>query len=134
MWLEAITPKTSRPSAWPSRVWWRRSLLPTSKPRSIAREGPDSEIDSPPAKVADLNKNPKLPYEDNAFDFVTNVVSVDYLVKPREVFEEMHRVLKPGGWDVFWDSFGIACGGMRRHRCGHHVLQQPLLLYQGLEL
>lgn len=77
-------------------------MLPTSKPRSIAREGPDSEIDSPPAKVADLNKNPKLPYEDNAFDFVTNVVSVDYLVKPREVFEEMHRVLKPGGWDVFW--------------------------------
>jgi hypothetical protein len=35
--------------------------------------------------VADLNKNPKLPYGDGEFDFVTNVVSVDYLVKPQEV-------------------------------------------------
>lgn len=36
------------------------------------------------SKVADLNKNPKLPYGDSEFDFVTNVVSVDYLVKPQE--------------------------------------------------
>ena len=36
-------------------------------------------------QVADLNKNPKLPYGDSEFDFVTNVVSVDYLVKPQEV-------------------------------------------------
>ena len=35
-------------------------------------------------QVADLNKNPKLPYDDNQFDFVTNVVSVDYLVRPTE--------------------------------------------------
>ncbi|CAL1168722.1 unnamed protein product [Cladocopium goreaui] len=34
--------------------------------------------------VADLNKNPKLPYGDGEFDFVTNVVSMDYLVKPQE--------------------------------------------------
>ena len=27
---------------------------------------------------------PKLPYGDSEFDFVTNVVSVDYLTKPRE--------------------------------------------------
>lgn len=32
-----------------------------------------------------MNKNPKLPYGDGEFDFVTNVVSVDYLVKPQEV-------------------------------------------------
>ena len=25
------------------------------------------------------------------------VVSVDYLTKPMEIFEEMHRVLRPGG-------------------------------------
>ena len=29
--------------------------------------------------VRDLNKEPKLPYEDNSFDVITNVVSVDYL-------------------------------------------------------
>ena len=32
--------------------------------------------------VRDLNKQPKLPYEDNSFDVITNVVSVDYLNKP----------------------------------------------------
>lgn len=57
--------------------------------------------------VADLNKNPKLPYGDSEFDFVTNVVSVDYLVKPQEVFQEMHRVLKPGGVAIM--SFSNRC-------------------------
>lgn len=57
--------------------------------------------------VSDLNKNPKLPYGDGEFDFVTNVVSVDYLVKPQEVFQEMHRVLKPGGVAIM--SFSNRC-------------------------
>ena len=35
--------------------------------------------------VHDLNVDPKLPYEDNAFDVITNTVSVDYLTKPKEV-------------------------------------------------
>lgn len=35
--------------------------------------------------VQDLNVNTKLPYEDNTFDFITNTVSVDYLIKPLEV-------------------------------------------------
>ncbi|KAJ9507188.1 hypothetical protein QJQ45_004811 [Haematococcus lacustris] len=57
--------------------------------------------------VADLNKDPKLPYPDNTFDVVTNVVSVDYLNKPLEVFREMHRVLKPGGTAMM--SFSNRC-------------------------
>ncbi|KAJ9507429.1 hypothetical protein QJQ45_006402 [Haematococcus lacustris] len=57
--------------------------------------------------VADLNKEPKLPYPDNTFDVVTNVVSVDYLNKPLEVFREMHRVLKPGGTAMM--SFSNRC-------------------------
>ena len=44
-----------------------------------------------------LNVDPTLPYDDNTFDVATCVVSVDYLVKPLEVFREIHRVLKPGG-------------------------------------
>ena len=32
--------------------------------------------------VRDLNQDPKLPYEDNTFDVITNVVSVDYLNRP----------------------------------------------------
>ncbi|EFJ21624.1 hypothetical protein SELMODRAFT_106972, partial [Selaginella moellendorffii] len=47
--------------------------------------------------VQDLNQNPRLPYEDNSFDVITNTVSVDYLSKPIDVFKEMNRVLKPGG-------------------------------------
>lgn len=35
--------------------------------------------------VHDLNVDPKLPYEDNAFDVITNTVSVDYLTRPKEV-------------------------------------------------
>ena len=44
-----------------------------------------------------LNTDPTLPYEDESFDVVTCVVSVDYLTKPLEVFKEVNRVLKPGG-------------------------------------
>ena len=57
--------------------------------------------------VVDLNKNPKFPYPDNSFDVVTNVVSVDYLMKPLEVFREMARVLKPGGKAIM--SFSNRC-------------------------
>jgi len=47
--------------------------------------------------VQNLNLNPKLPYPDATFDAVLNTVSVQYLVKPLEVFREVGRVLKPGG-------------------------------------
>lgn len=36
-----------------------------------------------------------------------NVVSVDYLCKPQEVFAEMHRVLRPGGCAIM--SFSNRC-------------------------
>ena len=48
--------------------------------------------------VQDLNTNPDLSqFEDNSFDVICNVVSVDYLTKPLEIFQEMHRILRPGG-------------------------------------
>ena len=48
--------------------------------------------------VQDLNKDPLLDrFNDESFDAVTNALSVDYLTRPREVFREMHRVLRPGG-------------------------------------
>ena len=58
-------------------------------------------------KVADLNEIPRLPYEDNSFDFVTNCVSIDYLTKPLEVMCEVRRVLKPGGRAIM--SFSNRC-------------------------
>ncbi|EEF48095.1 methyltransferase, putative [Ricinus communis] len=57
--------------------------------------------------VQDLNINPKLPFEDNFFDVITNTVSVDYLTKPLDVFKEMGRILKPGGLAVM--SFSNRC-------------------------
>ena len=57
--------------------------------------------------VVDLNETPKLPYEDDSFDFVTNAVSVDYLTKPLEVMQEVRRVLKPGGRAIM--SFSNRC-------------------------
>ena len=47
--------------------------------------------------VHDLNADPILPFPDGAFDHATCCVSVDYLVRPVEVFEEVGRVLRPGG-------------------------------------
>ncbi|KAM2313575.1 hypothetical protein ACFX1S_026724 [Malus domestica] len=44
--------------------------------------------------VQDLNVSPKLPFEDNSFHIITNVVSVDYVTKPLDVFKEMCWILK----------------------------------------
>ncbi|KAJ7973716.1 S-adenosyl-L-methionine-dependent methyltransferase [Quillaja saponaria] len=57
--------------------------------------------------VQDLNLNPRLPFEDNSFDVITNVVSVDYLTKPLDIFKEMCRILKPGGLAIM--SFSNRC-------------------------
>jgi hypothetical protein len=45
----------------------------------------------------DLNVDPRLPYDDDSFDVVTCVVSIDYLIEPIKVLKEVHRVLRPGG-------------------------------------
>ncbi|MDQ7831932.1 MAG: methyltransferase domain-containing protein [Desulfovibrionaceae bacterium] len=47
--------------------------------------------------VHDLNENPVLPFPDAAFDAVFLSLSVEYLTRPREVFAQCARVLKPGG-------------------------------------
>jgi SAM-dependent methyltransferase len=47
--------------------------------------------------VHDLNRMPRLPYPDGAFDAVVCTVSVEYLTRPREVFADVARVLAPGG-------------------------------------
>jgi SAM-dependent methyltransferase len=47
--------------------------------------------------LQDLNQQPCLPFADASFDVVICSVSVEYLVRPLEVFAEVGRVLKPGG-------------------------------------
>ena len=47
--------------------------------------------------VQDLNTSPRLPYADGSYDAAMIIVSIQYLIKPLEVFSEIARVLTPGG-------------------------------------
>ena len=57
--------------------------------------------------VHDLNAQPDLPFTDASFDAVVCCVSVDYLVRPIEVFGAVARVLRPGG--LFVCTFSNRC-------------------------
>lgn len=61
----------------------------------------DDELLANPAASArvvhDLNADPTLPFDDDTFDAVVCCASVDYLVRPIEVFQEVRRVLRRGG-------------------------------------
>jgi len=47
--------------------------------------------------VQDLNQDPCLPFADGSFDAIVCTASVEYLIRPYEVFREVARVLRPGG-------------------------------------
>ena len=47
--------------------------------------------------VHNLNREPRLPFDDASFDAVVCAVSVQYLVAPVAVFTEVRRVLVPAG-------------------------------------
>ena len=57
--------------------------------------------------VHDLNAEPTLPFRDATFDAAVCCVSVDYLVRPVEVFADLARVVRPGG--VFVCTFSNRC-------------------------
>ena len=57
--------------------------------------------------VHDLNAHPILPYASDCFDFVLIAVSIQYLVRPFEVFKEIARVLRIDGQVIISTS----------HRC-----------------
>lgn len=57
--------------------------------------------------VHNLNREPRLPYEDGSFDVALCTVSVQYLLHPIEVFRETGRILRPNG--LFVVSFSNRC-------------------------
>lgn len=72
------------------------------KPSSVSGLGLNmEEMESNPSLtkrvVHNLNEDPTLPFADNSFDAIICSVSVEYLTKPFEIFEEAARVLKKGG-------------------------------------
>jgi SAM-dependent methyltransferase len=57
--------------------------------------------------VHDLNADPRLPFADATFDAAVCCVSVDYLIRPVEVFAEVARTLRPGA--PFVTTFSNRC-------------------------
>jgi len=70
-----------------------------------------AELDANPQAtdrvVHDLNADPVLPFADASFDCAVCCVSVDYLIRPIEVFAEVARVLRPGA--PFVTTFSNRC-------------------------
>ncbi len=50
--------------------------------------------------VHDLNLDPHLPFDANSYDLVLCSLSVEYLISPFDVFTDLARVLRPGGYLV----------------------------------
>ena len=86
-----------------------RSHWPQGHPKlrmvglGLNREEMEDNPDLDEVVVHDLNYDPVLPFEDDTFDAILLTVSVQYLTRPVETFEQVNRVLKPGG--VFIVSF-----------------------------
>jgi SAM-dependent methyltransferase len=90
--------------------------------------------------VVDLNHE-RLPYPDAQFDLVTCVETLEHLENFREVFREIYRVLRSGGWAVittpnilnlrsrlrfltfgFYNMFGpLAVRGQKIHDTQGHI-------------
>ena len=47
--------------------------------------------------IHNVNRDPRLPFDDGSFDAAVMTVSVQYLTRPIEVFAETGRVLREGG-------------------------------------
>ena len=81
---------------------WDSHIPASLRPERVVGLGLNrNELSNNPALTEcflhDLNNNPILPFANDAFDVVLNVVSVDYMIKPFDVFREVNRILKPGG-------------------------------------
>ncbi len=77
-----------------------RSHLPESFAGRVVGLGMNAEemADNPriaEAIVHDLNREPRLPFDDSVFDAVLCAVSVQYLKRPVDVFRDVRRVLRP---------------------------------------
>lgn len=91
---------------------WRSHLPRSYRPQRVVGLGMNAEemAENPQLTehlVKDLNLDPRLPFPDNQFDAAVCTVSVQYLVHPLLVFQEVHRVLRSGG--PFIVSFSNRC-------------------------
>jgi SAM-dependent methyltransferase len=87
------------------------SHFPRTPARLVALGMNPAELAANPQAIAgvvhDLNAQPVLPFRSASFDAVVCCVSVDYLVRPIDVFRDVGRVLRANG--VFACTFSNRC-------------------------
>jgi SAM-dependent methyltransferase len=91
---------------------WRSHLPEGVRFREVVGLGLNAEemADNPQltsAIVHDVNRDPRLPFGDEAFDGAMCAASIQYLTDPLAVFREVRRVLRPGA--PFVVSFSNRC-------------------------
>jgi SAM-dependent methyltransferase len=89
-----------------------RSHLPSDRTNEVVGVGLNAEemADNPQLTshvVHDVNRDPRLPLEDAAFDGAMCAVSIQYVLHPLLLFREVRRVLRPGA--PFVVSFSNRC-------------------------
>lgn len=81
---------------------WRSHLPQTLEPKSVVGVGLNrAEMTDNPTLtgivIHNVNREPRLPFDDTSFDAAVMTVSVQYLTQPIEMFAEVARVLRSGG-------------------------------------
>jgi SAM-dependent methyltransferase len=79
---------------------WRSHLPAGLRTREVIGLGMNAEemADNPQLTshvVHDVNRDPRLPFDDASFDGAICAVSVQYVIHPLRLFREVHRVLRP---------------------------------------
>lgn len=79
---------------------WRSHIPVSLHPSKLVGLGLNrAEMDDNPALtgrvVHNINREPRLPFDDSSFDGAVMTVSIQYMTRPVEVFADVGRVLKP---------------------------------------
>lgn len=95
---------------------WRSHLPDTLAPAEVVGLGMNAVemADNPQLTAAlthDLNRSPQLPFASATFDGAMCAVSVQYMIRPVEVFRDVCRVLRPGAPFVL--TFSNRCFPMK---------------------
>jgi hypothetical protein len=113
---------------------WRSHLPYGLRPRGVAGVGLNAEeLGRNPALtqavVQDLNASPQLPFSDGSFDLALCALSVEYLTDPIRLFEEVARVLVPGGgFVVSFSNRWFPTKAIRLWSCLHEFERMGLVL------
>ena len=65
-------------------------------------------------EFSNVDLNVRMPFEDNTFDLVVVVGTLQYLLEPSACVKEVYRVLKPGGHFIVCQRNGLSFNVLRR--------------------